>query len=108
MVIDIDFIPSANFWEFCVEANMFNHLSHASANEKRVWALVSLELHESFTPSPKDKASLAECLKNNSVVVAEAYLNPAAHAPVQVHEWLATNEVRSNPNPIGLPIWTKG
>ena len=72
---------------------MFNHLSHAAAKDKRVWALVSLELHESFTPSPQDKASLAECLKNNSVVVAEAYLNPAAHAPVQVHEWLATNEV---------------
>jgi hypothetical protein len=94
MVVDIDFIPSANFWEYCVSADIFNHLALYSAN-KRVWALVSLELHEDYLQLPRDRTTLSDCLKNKSVVVAEAYLNPAAHAPVQVEDWLSTEEVRS-------------
>ena len=32
-------------------------------------------------------------LTNSSIVVAEAYLNPAAHMPVGIEEWLLQDEV---------------
>ena len=92
MVIDIDFIPSSNFWEYCVTASTFSHLTTQSL-QGRVWALVSLELHETYLSLPRDKSAVRDCLTNKSVVVAEAYLNPAAHAPVQVQEWLSSDQV---------------
>ena len=102
MVIDIDFIPSEGFWEYLVAEDMFDRLTHSAINHRRVWALVSLELHETYLALPRDKRAVETCLQNASVVVAEAYLNPAAHAPVQVPDWLNTSEVRP-PQPPPAP-----
>ena len=64
-------------------------------DELHVWALVSLELHEGYLPLPKKRGEVAAGLANASIVVAEAYLNPAAHMPVGIDEWLRREEVRA-------------
>jgi hypothetical protein len=48
-------------------------------------------------PAHGDRArpQVGACLANRSVVVAEAYINPGAHSPVDVQAWLLRDEVRS-------------
>ena len=61
-------------------------------SQRHVWALVSLELHADFIPRPRTRSAVAELLVNGSVVVAEAYLNPAAHEPVDIQRWLVAED----------------
>ena len=93
MTIDIDFVPSDGFWQFLTEPVLYSHMEKAASADLRVWAMVSLELHETYLDLPSVKSAVAECLSNRSVVVAETYLNPAAHAPVQIDDWLTRTEV---------------
>lgn len=92
MVIDIDFIPSEGFSEYLTEPSIYAVLQQQAA-QRRVWALVSLELHTDLIPLPRERRAVAACLGNRSVVVAEAYLNPAAHEPVNIHDWLDAEQV---------------
>jgi len=89
MVVDADFAPSEGFHEFLTsDPVIYASLLHHASASRRVWALVSLELHAGHLPIPSTRAEVAALLPNRSVVVAEAYLNPAAHEPVDIDHWL--------------------
>ena len=89
MVIDIDFVPSENFWEYLSDESRYSLLVERAETLRHVWALVSLELHEGdYMPLPTTRKQVAAGLATSSLVVAEAYLNPAAHMPVGIQEWL--------------------
>jgi len=93
MVIDIDFVPSRHFWQYLTDNSRYAALITSAHESLHVWALVSLELHEGYLPLPETQEEVARGLTNASVVVAEAYLNPAAHMPVGIQEWLLKNEI---------------
>ena len=93
MVIDIDFVPSQHFWEYLTEESRHRELVRRATEELHVWALVSLELHEGHLPLPINREQVAAGLGNSSIVVAEAYLNPAAHMPVGIQEWLRQDDI---------------
>ena len=94
MVIDIDFVPSENFWEYLSDESRYSLLVERAETLRHVWALVSLELHEGdYMPLPTTRKQVAAGLATSSLVVAEAYLNPAAHMPVGIQEWLQQDDI---------------
>lgn len=93
MVIDIDFVPSHHFWTYLTDETRYAHILSRAQQQLHVWALVSLELHQNFVPLPMTLPEVAAALENKSVVVAEAYLNPAAHMPVGVEAWLQKQDI---------------